>query len=80
MALSESAVKVSVHISDLLPCEVLLLFGDVRMLIKNRGLIQYWYIIFSSNLPLHAFVECYNNFRSIFEQQLIILIYKMIIL
>jgi len=80
MALPESEVKVPVYISKMFPYEVSLLFGDIHILIKNRGLIQYWYMLFSSHLALHAFVQCYNNFRSIFEQQLIILIYKMIIL
>ena len=30
-------------------------------------------MLFSSHLALHAFVHYYNNFLSIFEQQLIIL-------
>jgi len=41
MALSESEVKVSVYISEMLPCEVSLQFGDTHIFTKNRGLIQY---------------------------------------
>jgi len=59
--LSEFEVKGSVYISGMLPCEVSLLFGDIHILIRNSGLIQYWYILFSSHLALHVPLQASNK-------------------